>query len=210
MEEEAWICSSVGRITTVINRCHLCVLSNVYGKTYRYSWKCKTPCILSRSPCNKATRVLLPLALCFFAVFFHSGPDSHSKWREAPSHCLATWRIHRETRAGHRTGPASHVYLLVKDLASGPVHLRTSTNVCGEQSCHVCVQLCANCVCFKQVCQTGLFSRLWWTKSACLSVSNRIEFVWEVLMQLSRKLWALLRNCKREALAASLKKDNRF
>lgn len=139
-------------------------------------------------PATKLHRSCSHLPFASLQFFFHSGPDSHSKWREAPSHYLATWRIHRETRAGHRTGPASHVYLLVKDLASGPVHLRTSTNVCGEQSCHVCVQLCANCVCFKHVCQTGLFSRLWWTKSACLSVSNRIEFVWEVLMQLSRKL----------------------
>lgn len=96
---------------------------------------------LASSPDLPATKLHgscshLPFASLQF--FFHSGPDSHSKWREAPSHCLATWRIHRETRAGHRTGPASHVYLLVKDLASGPVHLRTSTNVC--------VQLCANCV----------------------------------------------------------------
>ena len=94
---------------------------------------------------------------------------------------LATWRIHCDTRAGHQTGPAPHVYLLVKDLASRRVHRSTSSSVCGEGSCCVRVQLCANSVCFKHICQTGLFSRLWWSKSACLSVSNRTEFMWEVL-----------------------------
>lgn len=97
--EEVWIRSSVGRITTVISRCHLSVLSNVYGKTYRYSWKCKTPCILSRSPCNKATWVLLPLALCFFAfLFFLQWPRFNTVSGEKHSilHCLAIWRIHRD------------------------------------------------------------------------------------------------------------------
>lgn len=200
----------MGRTTTVISRCHWCVLSNVYGKTCRYSWKCKTPCILSRSPCNKATCVLLPLALCFFVFFFFLQWPRFNKKVEGRT---IPWsgNLENSQRWELGTGQAQpHVYLPVKDLASGAVHLKTSTSVCGEQSCCVCVHLHANSVCFKHVCQTGLFSRLWWTKSACLSVSNRIEFVWEVLMQLCRKLWALRRNCKRKALATSIRKDNRF
>lgn len=168
---------------------------------------------LASSPDLPATKLHVSCSLLLFAslyfFFFLQWPRFNKKveGRTIP------WsgNLENSQRWELGTGQAQpHVYLPVKDLASGAVHLKTSTSVCGEQSCCVCVHLHANSVCFKHVCQTGLFSRLWWTKSACLSVSNRIEFVWEVLIQLCRKLWALCRNCKRKALATSIRKDNRF
>lgn len=134
------------------------------------------------------------LFLRMFVGFFSRWPRFNTKWKEALSTIAIVW----------------HLGEFTETVNSGAVHLTTSTSFCGEQSCCVCVHLPANSLGFKHVCQTGLFSRLWWTKSACLSVSSRIEFVWEVLMQQSRKLWALLWNCKRDALATSIKKDNRF
>ena len=107
---------------------------------------------LPSSPGLPATKLRGSYSHLPFALLFLQWPSFSTVSGGEKHHPigLATWRIHCDTRAGHWTGPAPHVYLLVKDLASRRVHRSTSSSVCGEGSCCVRVQLCANSVCFKQ------------------------------------------------------------
>lgn len=94
----------------------------------------------------------LSCSLPFFFFFLTVAQIQHRKWREAPSHCLAIWRIHRdESWASDRPSLtclfASEGAVHLRTSVSEAIHLRTSTSVCGEQSCFVCVHLRANSVC---------------------------------------------------------------